>query len=69
MNRAKFLILAALVVTWGGVLTLGQSADARPMDGLGHATTALSAARVSDDAMALAGLVVLVCSNSGACVR
>jgi len=69
MNRAKFLLLAALAVVWAAFLTLNQPADARLTDGLAHATTALSAIRVSDDAMALAGLVLVVCSNSGACVR
>ena len=69
MNRAKVLILTALVVAWAAFLTFSQPADARLMDGLARATTALSATRMSDDAMALAGFVVLVCSNSRACMQ
>lgn len=65
MNRAKLLILAALAIVWTAVLLLTPSAGARPMS----ATTGLSAVHVSDDAMALANLVVMVCANSGTCVR
>jgi len=65
MNRAKVLILAALAIVWAAFLVLSPTADARPVS----AATAWSAAHVSDDAKAIAGLVVLVCSNSGACVR
>jgi hypothetical protein len=69
MNRARLLILTTLGVAWACVATLGQPADARPVDRLARVISALSAARMSEGAMALTGLVVLICSNGGACGR
>lgn len=65
MNRAKFLVFAALAVACAGALTLSEPADARLLDR--GATSAMAAIRLSDDAMALAGFVVLVCSNHLVC--
>jgi hypothetical protein len=69
MDRAKFAMLASVALAWAGLLTLDRSTDARPMDGVASITNALSAMRMSDDATALAGLVLLVCSKGSACVR
>ena len=70
MNCTKWLILAALVVSWGGFLTVSRgAADARPGDGPANAIAALSAIHASDEAMALAKVIILVCSNGGACAR
>jgi len=70
MNRAKFLMFAAITGFCACFLTLSQPADAR-LIGMAmtaqHAASAVSAIRLSDDATALAGFVVLVCSNRLVC--
>jgi hypothetical protein len=67
MNRAKFLMYATLAAAFASFLALGQPADARLMDGTARAATALTSIRLSDDVMALTGVVVLVCSNRAVC--
>jgi len=67
MNRAKFLMLTALAVACAGFVTLSQPANARLM--APHGASVLAAIRLSDDAMTLTGLVVLVCSNHVICGR
>jgi hypothetical protein len=69
MNRAKFLMLTALAVACAGFLTLSEPADARLIDVSPRGASALAAVRLSDDAMALAGFVVLVCSSHAVCWR
>lgn len=69
MNRAKFLILTALAVACAGFLTLSEPADARLIDMTPHGGSALAAIHLSDDAMALVGFAVLVCSNHLMCGR
>ena len=73
MNRAKFLMFAALAVACAASLTLSEPADARLIDGSARVTTALAAIRLSgaeaSEAMALAGFAVLVCSSNVACGR
>jgi hypothetical protein len=67
MNRAKFLMLTALAVACAGFLTLSEPADARLLEMTPRGASALVGIRLSDDAMALAGFVALVCSNHAIC--
>ena len=69
MNRAKFFMLTALTVACAGFLTLSEPADARLIDVESRGVSALAVARLSDDAIALAGFVVLVCSSHAICGR
>jgi len=70
MKGAKFLMLTAVAIACASFLALSQPADARLIGmgtNKGHAASGVTAIRLSDDAMALAGFVVLVCSNHVAC--
>ena len=69
MTRAKFLMLTALAVACAAFLTLSEPADARLNDMPPRGASAMEAIRLSDDAMAVAGFVVLLCSNHAICGR
>ena len=69
MDRAKFAIFATLAAAGAGLLALSQPADARLFDRSAEVAAALATIRWSDDAMALAGFAVLVCSNRAVCTQ
>jgi hypothetical protein len=64
MNRAHFMAFTALAAAFAATfVTLSEPADAPLMGEPARAATALASIRLSDDAMALAGVAALLLRN------
>jgi hypothetical protein len=64
MNRAHIMVFTALAVAFAATfVALSEPADARLMGEPARAATALASIRLSDDAMALAGVAALILRN------